>query len=145
MSAWNAAGTTVEEKDYTKWCTEKLEKDLLGCASSQAEASSKVKKVSKCDGLANVCVIKGTARPGLDLHVSLDWEVELTDKTYKGSLDYPEVTIEGLRSSAIDKSRSFKKEVQAEHASEVDALLSSLEDDVAAKLEACVLELEAKC
>jgi len=144
-SAWNAAGTTVEEKDYTKWATDRLEGSLLQVSFGTPEATVKVTKVSKCEGLANVFVTKGQGRPHADLHVTCDWEANLGDQSYKGSLNLPEVTIEDIEARSLEIRRSFKKEASAEHAAELEALVSGLEDRVASDLEGFVGEIRAKC
>ena len=144
-SAWNAAGTTVEEKDYTKWATDRLEGTLVKVSFGTPEAVAKVTKVSKCEGLANVCVIKGQARPHVDVHVACDWEATLGESTYKGKIDMPEVTLEDIQAKSVEMQRSFKKEAAAEHAAELEALVAGLEAELYRDLEGFVAELYSKC
>jgi len=145
-SAWNAAGTTVEERDYTSWATKYL-KDLLPGVEPDGDGDSSIsiKSVETCDGLANICVIKGQARPHVDLHLALDWEAQNDGKTHKGKLQVPEVTIEAVRDGSLEIQRSYKKALAGEQKEAVDKLLAALETVLLAKLADFLDDFNLKC
>jgi len=145
-SAWNAAGTTVEERDYTTWTAERLEAMLkLLQVSDEAGQEMSISKVDKVEGLANICVIKGTARPHIDVQTAVDWEATVGEKKYKGKIRLPEVTIEGVSEGTIDMQRESKKKPAAEHSDAIEGLHKSMEAAILACLADFISEFRGKC
>ena len=101
LSAWNASGTTWEEKDTTDWCKKTLEECLLDTTSAYySEASSEgttyvavVKKVKDLTGDASVAIAGGKKRYIYDFHVSVEYEIadEGGEVVATGTLRLPEV------------------------------------------------------
>ncbi len=102
-SAWNASGTTWEEKDATEWCTRTLEDCLLGTppSSHRSEASgttyvAAVRGVSDVKGDASVAISGGKKRYIYDYHATVDYEISESGGggdvvVASGSLRLPEV------------------------------------------------------
>jgi len=91
-SAWNALGTTWEEKDATDWCTKMLERCLLDAPTSSyfSELSStaciaSVKGVLDVKGDTSVAIAGGKKRYIYDYHATVEYIVP------SGSLRLPEV------------------------------------------------------
>mmetsp|Transcript_2071 Transcript_2071/g.3576 ORF Transcript_2071/g.3576 Transcript_2071/m.3576 type:complete len:235 (+) Transcript_2071:495-1199(+) len=81
-SAWNASGTTWEEKDTTEWCKKTFEQCLLdtttayySTASHDATYVAVVKKVNDVKGDASVAIAGGKKRYIYDFHASVEYDV----------------------------------------------------------------------
>ena len=81
-SAWNALGTTWEEKDATDWCTKTLERCLLDAPASSyfSELSStacvaSVKGVLDVKGDASVAIAGGKKWYIYDYHATVEYEI----------------------------------------------------------------------
>ena len=92
------------------------------------------------EGLANICVIKGTARPHVDFHIKLDWETKVGGTNYKGSLELPEMTIAGARDGTLEIIDSFQSQVSMDHA----GLVKGLQTNLRAKVVQCLTEFIAE-
>ena len=101
-SAWNASGTTWEEKDTTDWCTKALEQCLLDTTSAHYSSTSSktfiavVKKVTDVKGDASVAIAGGKKRYIYDYHVDgIEYEISDADGganvVASGSIRLPEV------------------------------------------------------
>jgi hypothetical protein len=99
-SAWNASGTTWEEKDATDWCTKTLERSLLDTPPSAHYSDSSsttylatVKGVSDVKGDASVAIAGGKKRYIYDYHATVEYEIsnEGGGVVASGSLRLPEV------------------------------------------------------
>lgn len=101
-SAWNAAGTTWEEKDTTDWCKKALEQSLLDTTSAYYSATSSeagttyiavVKKVADLAGDASVAIAGGKKRYIYDFHANVEYEVtdEGGEAIASGLLKLPEI------------------------------------------------------
>eukprot|EP00571_Detonula_confervacea_P013003 CAMPEP_0172307430 /NCGR_PEP_ID=MMETSP1058-20130122/8295_1 /TAXON_ID=83371 /ORGANISM="Detonula confervacea, Strain CCMP 353" /LENGTH=560 /DNA_ID=CAMNT_0013019597 /DNA_START=12 /DNA_END=1694 /DNA_ORIENTATION=+ len=101
-SAWNASGTTWEEKDTTDWCKKTLEQSLLDTTSAYYSATSSdggttyvavVKKVTDLTGDASVAIAGGKKRYIYDFHANVEYEVtgEDGEAIASGSLRMPEI------------------------------------------------------
>lgn len=99
-SAWNASGTTWEEKDTTDWCTKALEQCLLDTTSAHYSSTSSktfisaVKKVTDVKGDASVAIAGGKKRYIYDYHVDgIEYEISDADGGViaSGSIRLPEV------------------------------------------------------
>ena len=101
-SAWNASGTTWEEKDATEWCTRTLERCLLDAPPSvhRSESSgttyvASVKGVSDVKGDASVAMSGGRKRYIYDYHATVEYEISVEGGggvvVASGSLRLPEV------------------------------------------------------
>jgi hypothetical protein len=101
-SAWNASGTTWEEKDTTDWCTKALEQCLLDTTSAHYSSTSSktfiavVKKVTDVKGDASVAIAGGKKRYIFDYHVDgIEYEISDADGganvVASGSIRLPEV------------------------------------------------------
>lgn len=101
-SAWNRAGTTWEDKDMTKWATERL-RGMLGavvaavpmdadCAAEMLTSSmlqnephlalplrAKITSVKSCDGSATITSSRGVLRHALDYCFDLEFEITPDD------------------------------------------------------------------
>ena len=71
-SAWNALGTTWEEKDATDWCTKTLER-FSELSSTTCVAS--VKGVLEVKGDASVAIAGGKKRYIFDYHATVEYEI----------------------------------------------------------------------
>ena len=81
-SAWNASGTTWEEKDATEWCTRTLERCILDtppsvhCSESSGTTYvASVKGVSDVKGDASVAMSGGRKRYIYDYHATVEYEI----------------------------------------------------------------------
>ena len=100
-SAWNASGTTWEEKDATEWCTRTLERCLLGTppsahysVSSKTSYVAAVRGVSDVKGDASVAMSGGRKRYIYDYQATVEYEItdaDGGDVVASGSLRLPEV------------------------------------------------------
>jgi len=90
-SAWNAAGTTFEERPQTKWVDEHLKKHL---AAAQVDGGMQVTNVKKLNGEASILISRGKARYVFDYSAVLEWQYASPDgkKVYKGTLHLPELS-----------------------------------------------------
>jgi hypothetical protein len=99
-SAWNASGTTWEEKDATDWCTKTLERCLLDTPPSAHYSDTSlttylasVRGVSDVKGDASVAIAGGKKRYIYDYHATVEYEIsnEGGEIAASGSLRLPEV------------------------------------------------------
>ncbi|KAL3772210.1 hypothetical protein ACHAW5_009357 [Stephanodiscus triporus] len=111
-SAWNASGTTWEEKDATDWCTKTLERCLLDAPPSSyfSESSStayvaSVKGVSDVKGDASVAIAGGKKRYIYDYHATVDYEISDGggEVVASGSLRLPEVHSANTSSGNVEE------------------------------------------
>ena len=89
-SAWNAAGTTWEEKDVSAWAKEALKTRLEGCGADTAAAAAasggdggggvcggvSVTAVSHLEGSASIVVSRGTTKHLFELACHVEWEAK---------------------------------------------------------------------
>ncbi|CAG7879899.1 unnamed protein product [Brassica rapa] len=114
-SLWNQAGTW-EEKNLTKWATDRL-KELLGSVGSLQFSSGKAEifDVNRCVGDAFLVTVRNKKRVGytyeLSLKVQGEWSVEEETKKVKGSLDIPEFSFGELDDLEVDVKLSDEKEL----------------------------------
>jgi len=99
-SAWNANGTTYEERD----CSDKVRDSLKAFLSSMSVGSAKdalkaeVTEVRSITGEGTRAVIRGSIRYGFELKVKLAFSVHVRPfgerdwKEYKGKVSFPELT-----------------------------------------------------
>jgi len=99
-SAWNANGTTFEERD----CSDKVRDSLKSFLSSMSVGSAKdalkaeVTEVRSITGEGTRAVIRGSIRYGFELKVKLAFSVHVRPfgerdwKEYKGKVTFPELT-----------------------------------------------------
>ncbi|KAJ0261477.1 hypothetical protein HA466_0045940 [Hirschfeldia incana] len=114
-SLWNQAGTW-EEKNLTKWATDRL-KELLGSVGSLQFSSGKAEiiDVNKCVGDAFLVTVRNKKRVGytyeLSLKVQGEWSFEEDIKKMKGSLDIAEFSFGELDDLEVDVKLSDDKEM----------------------------------
>ncbi|CAN7114811.1 unnamed protein product [Brassica rapa subsp. narinosa] len=114
-SLWNQAGTW-EEKNLTKWATDRL-KELLGSVGSLQFSSGKAEifDVNRCVGDAFLVTVRNKKRVGytyeLSLKVQGEWSFEEDMKKVKGSLDIPEFSFGELDDLEVDVKLSDDKEL----------------------------------
>ncbi|KAF3543508.1 hypothetical protein DY000_02001150 [Brassica cretica] len=114
-SLWNQAGTW-EEKNLTKWATDRL-KELLGSVGSLQFSSGKAEivDVNRCVGDAFLVTVRNKKRVGytyeLSLKVQGEWSFEEDMKKVKGSLDIPEFSFGELDDLEVDVKLSDNKEL----------------------------------
>ncbi|KAF8102537.1 hypothetical protein N665_0198s0237 [Sinapis alba] len=114
-SLWNQAGTW-EEKNITKWATDRL-KELLGTVGSLQFSSGKAEiiDVNRCVGDAFLVTVRNKKRVGytyeLSLKVQGEWSFEENTKKVKGSLDIPEFSFGELDDLEVNVKLSEDKEL----------------------------------
>ncbi|WZY81106.1 hypothetical protein YC2023_027490 [Brassica napus] len=107
---------TWEEKNLTKWATDRL-KELLGSVGSLQFSSGKAEifDVNRCVGDAFLVTVRNKKRVGytyeLSLKVQGEWSVEEETKKVKGSLDIPEFSFGELDDLEVDVKLSDDKEL----------------------------------
>ncbi|CAB9499213.1 Peptidyl-prolyl [Seminavis robusta] len=92
-SAWNQAGTW-EEKDTTKWCTDKLRDRLLQAKCQKQPYTATISKVDSLTGDASVAITNGKKRYIFDYHVKLKLEIRNDDDdeaVAEGTLHIPDI------------------------------------------------------
>ena len=97
-SVWNQAGTW-EEKDTTKWCTDRLEERFMETKSSmQAKSmeqySAVVSKVDSLTGDASVAITNGKKRYIFDFHAKIMFEIrdaDVDEVLAEGTLHLPDI------------------------------------------------------
>jgi len=93
---WNAAGT-FEEKDMTKWATDKI-KELVKGVSTVFEGAGddsgvvEATNVSDFDGVASVSFIRGSRRYPFDFTFSVDWTASIAQGEFSGKLFFSQFT-----------------------------------------------------
>lgn len=93
-SAWNAGGTTWEEKDATDWCDTQLQFRLKETIAKEAPLVAVVTEVSNLTGEASVAVAGGRKRYIFDFHCNLNYEIkeeDTDDVVAKGELRLPDI------------------------------------------------------
>eukprot|EP00984_Skeletonema_dohrnii_P001008 scaffold320_cov108-Skeletonema_dohrnii-CCMP3373.AAC.11 len=99
-SAWNAAGTTWEEKDTSEWCraclTECLKEATAVFTASNAEQSTYVavvKEVQSLTGDASVALAGGKKRYIYDFHTSVKYDIidDGDEQIASGTLALPDI------------------------------------------------------
>ncbi|XP_010453234.1 PREDICTED: uncharacterized protein LOC104735191 [Camelina sativa] len=114
-SLWNRAGTW-EEKNLTKWATDRL-KELLGSVGSLQFSSGKAEiiDINRCVGDAFLVTVRNKKRVGytyeLSLKVEGEWSFEENMKKVKGSLEIPEFSFGELDDLEVDVKLSEDKEL----------------------------------
>lgn len=107
-SAWNAAGTTVEERPQTKWADDALKRHLEPVAVVHGSVSVTVTQVKKLTGEASIIVSRRTPKFIFDYTATLDWEAsDASSKTYKGSVHLPDLS-STVTDGKYEHSFSFK-------------------------------------
>ncbi|KAF2582560.1 hypothetical protein F2Q68_00000889, partial [Brassica cretica] len=107
---------TWEEKNLTKWATDRL-KELLGSVGSLQFSSGKAEivDVNRCVGDAFLVTVRNKKRVGytyeLSLKVQGEWSFEEDMKKVKGSLDIPEFSFGELDDLEVDVKLSDDKEL----------------------------------
>ena len=122
-SAWNAAGTTFEERPQTTWVDERLRKHLANVEIDDA----KITNVKKLNGEASILISRGKPRYVFDYSATLEWQATLQNETYKGSISLPE-----LNSTVNDQKyeQGIKHNKHNVQSPELDALVSKLQDAI---------------
>ncbi len=77
ISAWNSAGTW-EERGHTDWAKARLEALVVERGTFDLDGAFEGRKVEivgvkKCEGDANVVMIRGKPRHGFDFETTLEW------------------------------------------------------------------------
>ena len=99
-SAWNAAGTTFEERDMKTWCEETLRRRLREAAATVEGVAIKATSITKCSGEASLVVSRGRARRIFEFAADIKWEAKLPAEappgpgacTITGTLRMPEIS-----------------------------------------------------
>ena len=99
-SAWNAAGTTFEERDMKSWCEETLRRRLRAAAAEASGVSIRATSITKCAGEASLVVSRGRARRIFEFAADIKWEAKLPAEappgpgacTITGTLRMPELS-----------------------------------------------------
>ncbi|KAJ4875242.1 chaperone binding [Raphanus sativus] len=114
-SLWNQAGTW-EEKNLTKWATDRLKELLVSVGSLQfSSGKAEIIDVSRCVGDAFLVTVRNKKRVGytyeLSLKVQGEWSVNEDAKKVKGSLDIPEFSFGELDDLEVNVKLSEDKEL----------------------------------
>ncbi|CAN6976013.1 unnamed protein product [Brassica oleracea var. botrytis] len=114
-SLWNQAGTW-EEKNLTKWATDRLKELLRSVGSLQfSSGEAEIVDVNRCVGDAFLVTVRNKKRVGytceLSLKVQGEWSFEEDMKKVKGSLDIPEFSFGELDDLEVDVKVSDDKEL----------------------------------
>jgi hypothetical protein len=99
-SAWNAAGTTFEERDMKTWCEETLRRRLRAAAAEASNVTVRATSITKCSGEASLVVSRGRARRIFEFAADIKWEAKLPAEappgpgacTITGTLRMPELS-----------------------------------------------------
>ncbi|KAF2576403.1 hypothetical protein F2Q70_00005401 [Brassica cretica] len=114
-SLWNQAGTW-EEKNITKWATDRLKELLVSVGSLQfSSGKAEIIDVNRCVGDAFLVTVRNKKRVGytyeLSLKVQGEWSFEEDTKKVKGSLDIPEFSFGELDDLEVNVKLSEDKEL----------------------------------
>ncbi|CAN6862426.1 unnamed protein product [Brassica oleracea] len=114
-SLWNQAGTW-EEKNITKWATDRLKELLVSVGSLQfSSGKAEIIDVNRCVGDAFLVTVRNKKRVGytyeLSLKVQGEWSFEENTKKVKGSLDIPEFSFGELDDLEVNVKLSEDKEL----------------------------------
>lgn len=93
-SAWNAGGTTWEEKDATDWVNTQVQFRLMESISKEAPLIGIVKEVDSLKGEASVAVAGGKKRYIFDYHCNLNFEIrdeDVDELVASGTLRLPDI------------------------------------------------------
>ena len=133
-SAWNAGGTTWEEKDTTEWCraclTECLKEATAVVTASKAEQYltyvAVVKEVESLSGDASVALAGGKKRYIYDFHASIKYDIldDGSDQIASGSLQLPDINSATTAEEELEVDISAWKKTPSEEG-------ANLEDAVA--------------
>ncbi|CAN7006073.1 uncharacterized protein LOC103856713 isoform X1 [Brassica rapa] len=145
-SLWNQAGTW-EEKNLTKWATDRL-KELLGSVGSLQFSSGKAEifDVNRCVGDAFLVSVRNKKRVGytyeLSLKVQGEWSVEEETKKVKGSLDIPEFSFGELDDLEVDVKLSDDKELSQQLKQQIRLDMKQFLEPIRLKLDQFEQELK---
>ncbi|XP_033137715.1 uncharacterized protein LOC103845246 isoform X1 [Brassica rapa] len=127
-SLWNQAGTW-EEKNITKWATDRLKELLVSVGSLQfSSGKAEIIDVNRCVGDAFLVTVRNKKRVGYTYELSLkvqvfvrvnatyfsysgEWSFEEDTKKVKGSLDIPEFSFGELDDLEVNVKLSEDKEL----------------------------------
>jgi tetratricopeptide (TPR) repeat protein len=93
-SAWNAGGTTWEEKNATDWVNTQIQFRLMESISKEAPLIGIIKEVDSLKGEASVAVAGGKKRYIFDYHCNLTFEIrddEVDELVASGTLRLPDI------------------------------------------------------
>lgn len=108
-SAWNAAGTTIEERPQTKWANDALKRHLLSVQHNTTNCVIKVSSVKKLEGEASIVVSRRVPKYIFDYSASLEWEATVDQVTHNGSLILPEISstiVDGLYEQRMTRKKN---------------------------------------
>ncbi|CAH8358722.1 unnamed protein product [Eruca vesicaria subsp. sativa] len=114
-SLWNQAGTW-EEKNLTKWATDRLKELLVSVGLLQfSSGKAEIIDVSRCVGDAFLVTVRNKKRVGYTYELSLkvrgEWSFEENTMTVKASLDIPEFSFGELDDLEVNVNLSEDKEL----------------------------------
>jgi tetratricopeptide (TPR) repeat protein len=114
-SAWNAGGTTWEEKNATDWCTTQLTIRLKESVSKAKPLVGVILSVDDLVGEASVAVVGGRKRYIFDFHCKMDYEirdVDVDEVVASGSIAIPDVNSGNHNECEIEISAWRKEPVE---------------------------------
>jgi len=131
-SAWNASGTTWEEKDTSEWCraclTECLKEATAVFTANNAEQSTYVavvKEVESVSGDASVALAGGKKRYIYDFHTSVNYDIldDGDDRIASGKLSLPDINSGSTAEEELEVDISgWKKAPSGENVNTEDAV-----------------------
>eukprot|EP01156_Anaeramoeba_ignava_P012089 Anaeramoba_ignava/a487281_16.p1 GENE.a487281_16~~a487281_16.p1 ORF type:complete len:143 (+),score=51.69 a487281_16:27-455(+) len=90
MSVWNQGNWHWEEKDYSKWACEKLDKDVLNLEMEVENGKISISS-SKTKGDACINIRKGKRICSYDLKMEIDWKGKVGDIDISGKINISDV------------------------------------------------------
>ena len=153
-SAWNAAGTTFEERDMKSWCDDALKKHLKTAAANVDGCALLVTAVKNCKGEASIVVSRGRARHVFEYAADLAFEASFPAEplpgpgpvTVKGTIHLPEISStvnDGNYDSTVSRKPTSAK-LSRPRADALDAGIAKLQDMANRAIGDFVAEYQAK-
>ena len=153
-SAWNAAGTTFEERDMKGWVDDALKRHLKAVAANADGCAVLVTSVKKCSGEASLVISRGKARHVFEYTADLAFEATFPAEappgpgpaTVKGVLHLPEISssiTDGNYESTVSKKPSSAK-LSRPRLDALNAAVANLQDAANTAIADFVVEYQAK-
>jgi tetratricopeptide (TPR) repeat protein len=131
-SVWNSAGT-FEEKDMTKWATDRIRDLVKGCStvfeSGDYSGVVEATTVSDFDGVASVSFIRGSRRYPFDFTFNVNWTASIEEGEISGKVFYSQF------SSDDD---TFESEIRWENRDKAGKSAKALYDHIKKEFSAAV-------
>lgn len=161
-SAWNASGTTFEERSLTKWADEALKRHLESVCVECEGCSIKTSSVKKLEGEASIVFSRRVPKYIFDYVATLEWEAttsatssslfggfmssstekkpaEAEEKKYRGSVVLPElssVVTDGMYEQRLSlKKSSSETNFREQHQKSIESYQAAIDAAIASFVE----------